>query len=173
MIRRPVAGTYFRLLTPRWAHQPTSGAGAARHGGRMNRPGTEALYLAADIETAAAEFKQASPVLPPGMLVSYHVMLDDVADFSRGFEPAHWPSIWEDLPCDWRKLVLESIEPPSWVIADLVLAAGCQGVLFPSSVKPGGANLVVYPLRLTDLNTVAAMDPHGDLPRDQASWLPS
>ena len=110
MIRRPVAGTYFRLHTPRWAHQPTSGAGAARHGGRLNRPGTPALYLAADIQTAAAEFQQASPVLPPGMLVSYRVTLEDVADFSLGFDPAHWSPIWEDLSCDWRKLVFDPTE---------------------------------------------------------------
>lgn len=36
----------FRMHTPKWASAPLSGAGAAEHGGRANRPGVEALYLA-------------------------------------------------------------------------------------------------------------------------------
>ena len=38
--------TAYRMHTPRWATAPTSGVGAAAHGGRANRPGTLALYLA-------------------------------------------------------------------------------------------------------------------------------
>nr|WP_245682169.1 RES domain-containing protein [Halomonas gudaonensis] len=34
------------MHVPRWAYAPTSGAGAAEHGGRLNRPGLPALYLA-------------------------------------------------------------------------------------------------------------------------------
>ena len=40
--------TAYRMHTPRWAGTPTSGAGAGVHGGRANRPGTDALYLALD-----------------------------------------------------------------------------------------------------------------------------
>ncbi len=171
MIGRPAAGTYYRLHSPKWAHQPTSGAGAAKHGGRLNRPGTEALYLAADIETAAAEFQQAAPVLTPGTLVSYSVSLSQVADFSKGFDQTQWAPIWEDFFCDWRKLVLlDKIEPPSWVISDLVLAAGFKGVLFPSAARAGGTNLVVYTTQLTTADSLAVHDPHGDLPKTQASW---
>lgn len=42
----------YRILTPSWAHSPTSGAGAARKGGRFNRAGLEALYLSQSEETA-------------------------------------------------------------------------------------------------------------------------
>lgn len=170
MIARPAAGTWYRLHSPRWAHQPTSGAGAARNGGRLIRPGVEALYLAREIETAAAEFQQAAPVLTPGILVSYSVSLRLVVDFSEGFKPDQWHPIWEDFFCDWRKLVLDKIEPPSWVISDMVLAAGFQGVLFPSATHPGGTNLVVYTTQLTSADTLAVNDPHGDLPRDPDSW---
>lgn len=39
MIVRPLhpAETFYRFITPRWSHTPTSGAGAARFGGRFNR----------------------------------------------------------------------------------------------------------------------------------------
>ena len=30
--------TAYRMHTPKWATAPTSGAGAAAHGGRVNRP---------------------------------------------------------------------------------------------------------------------------------------
>jgi hypothetical protein len=36
----------YRMHLPKWAAMPVSGAGAAVHGGRANRPGTHALYLA-------------------------------------------------------------------------------------------------------------------------------
>jgi RES domain-containing protein len=35
--------TAYRVHTPKWASVPLSGAGAATHGGRLNRPGIEAL----------------------------------------------------------------------------------------------------------------------------------
>lgn len=43
--------TLFRMLSPRWAFQPLSGAGAARQGGRFNRPGQQALYLSFSTQT--------------------------------------------------------------------------------------------------------------------------
>jgi RES domain-containing protein len=57
--------TAYRMHAPRWAVAPTSGAGAAKHGGRVNRPGVAALYLALDIDTAVKEFQQVSTLLPP------------------------------------------------------------------------------------------------------------
>lgn len=170
MISVAVAGIYFRLHSPRWAHLPASGAGSAKHGGRLNRPGVEALYLAGDVETAVAEYKQRSSLLPPGMLVSYEVSLEKVVDFSDGFDASAWEPIWQDFFCEWRALVLSKIEPPSWVISDMVQAAGFQGVLFPSALNAGGLNLVVYTTRLTASDKLEAIDPHGDLPKDQSSW---
>lgn len=61
---------FHRAFTPRWAHAPESGAGAALAGGRFNRPGAEARYLAATPETALAECPGESPLLPPAMLGS-------------------------------------------------------------------------------------------------------
>ena len=51
------------------------GHGAATHGGRANRTGTLALYLALEPETAVCEYQQLSPLMPPGTLVSYTVRL--------------------------------------------------------------------------------------------------
>ena len=172
MIGARAKGTFYRMHTPRWASSPTSGAGAARQGGRANRRGVEALYLSAEYETAVDEYRQVSSLMPPGTLVSYDVEIADVADFREGFDrAAGWAPIWEDFYCDWRRLaIVEKLEPPSWVVSDLVLQAGLKGILFPSVARLGGINLVVYPSALTPGDKLAAIDPRGDLPKDQASW---
>ena len=96
--------TAYRMHTPRWAMAPTSGAGAAAHGGRANRPGIAALYLSLDSETAIREYQQLSTLMPPGTLVSYAVRVHPVVDFRVGYEAARWPALWEEFHCDWRDL---------------------------------------------------------------------
>ena len=61
--------TAYRMHTSKWASTPTSGAGAATHGGRANRPGTHALSMALEADTAVSEYQQVSPLMPPGTLV--------------------------------------------------------------------------------------------------------
>ena len=96
--------TAYRMHTPKWAMAPTSGAGAAAHGGRANRPGTAALYLALEPETAVREYQQLSPLMPPGTLVSYTVHVAPVIDFRAGYDAAHRSDLWEEFYCDWREL---------------------------------------------------------------------
>ncbi|MGE4377502.1 MAG: RES family NAD+ phosphorylase, partial [Burkholderiaceae bacterium] len=78
---------------------------------------------------------------------------------------------WHDWREDWRLLKLEQhIEPPTWVLGDLVLARGHTGILFPSQVHDGGVNVVVYVDRLQGANTIEVNDPDRRLPQDQSSW---
>ena len=163
--------TAYRLHTPRWATAPISGAGAAAHGGRANRPGTPALYLALESETAIREYQQLSPLMPPGTLVSYTVQIASVVDFRGGYDAEHWSELWEELHCDWRELWFnQRVEPPSWVLADEALAAGVKGILFASKVGVGGLNLVVYNDMLAADDTLQVYDPTGALPKNQDSW---
>ena len=74
-----VRGRYWRVLAPRWAHAPLSGEGAARHGGRWNPRGTQALYMSADLTTAVAEYEQ-DLGCRPGTFVAYDVAVDGVVD---------------------------------------------------------------------------------------------
>lgn len=163
--------TAYRMHTPRWATDPTSGAGAALHGGRANRKGLPALYLSLDSTTAIAEYQQLSALMPPGTLVSYTVRLESVVDFSDGYNATAWSPLWEDFANDWRRLWFdERIEPPSWVLGDEVVAAGARGLLFRSLVAPTGVNLVVYPEALGPADEVTVYDPQGSLPKSQDSW---
>jgi len=163
--------TAYRMHTPRWATAPTSGAGAAAHGGRANRPGTAALYLALEPETAAREYQQLSPLMPPGTLVSYTVRVAPVVDFRAGHDGARWSALWEEFHSDWRELWFnQRVEPPSWVLADEAIAAGAKGILFVSKLAPSGLNLVIYNDMLTTDDTLQVYDPTGALPKNQDSW---
>ncbi|WP_229205839.1 RES family NAD+ phosphorylase [Duganella sp. Leaf126] len=160
----------FRVHDPKWAFAPTSGAGAARHGGRANRPGINALYLSLELETALAEYRQLDALIAPAMIVSYQLKADPVVDFRGGYAEG-WDPIWQDFGCDWRRMVFnDRIEPPSWVIGDLAVAAGAKGILF-DSVIAAGSNLVLYTHLLTAGDVIHPYDPARSLPRDQASWL--
>lgn len=163
--------TVYRMHTPRWASAPTSGAGAAASGGRVNRPGTAALYFSLEFETAVREYQQLSPLMPPGTLVGYTIHLTRVADFSAGYDATYWSGLWADFGCQWRELWFDQgVEPPTWVLADEVLAAGAKGIVFASTVAAGGSNVVLYNDTLAAGDTLEVHDPAGALPRNHDSW---
>lgn len=164
--------TVYRMHVPRWAVAPTSGAGAAKHGGRANRPGVEALYLAMDMDTAIREYQQISTLLPPGTLTSYQLTVAMVVDFTAGYSAFEWDEVWEDFYCDWRELWFnQRVEPPSWAVGDLVIASGAKGILFPSRLSPGGTNLVLFTQTLASPDSLEVFDPGKTLPQTQASWM--
>lgn len=171
LVNLPPGTILFRALTPQWASRPTSGAGAALQGGRFNREGVDALYLSLDELTALREYQQTAPFLPPCLMCSYTVALRNLVDLRQLHRGEPWDELWHDWREDWRHLKFDRhIEPPTWVLADMALARGCTGILFPSLAHEGGTNLVVYSDRLQDGNSVTVNDPDGRLPRDQSSW---
>ncbi len=164
-------GVGFRMLTPRWAFAPTSGTGAAQQGGRANRRGVDAVYMSTDAQTALAEYQQLSPLMPPGTLVSFEINVGPIIDFSSGYNPVEWDSLWNDFNCDWRNLWFDKrIEPPSWILGDMVVAAAAKGLLFKSNIRAGGINLVLYPSTFTNEDSLTAYDPAHTLPRNTDSW---
>ena len=161
--------TAYRMHVARWAVAPTSGAGAAKHGGRVNRPGVEALYLAMD--TTVREYQQVSTLLLLGTLKSYQLTAAPVVDFTAGYSASVSEPIWEDFYCDWRELWFNlGVEPPSWVVGDAVIAAGAKGILFPSRLAMGGTNLVLFTQMLAAPDVLDVFDPGKALPQTQASW---
>jgi RES domain-containing protein len=161
----------YRMHLPKWAVTPLSGGGAAQHGGRANRPGVAALYLALDTDTAIKEYQQISSLLPPGTLVSYRVTASAIVDFRQGYDDQHWSPLWEEFFCDWRELWFNRyVEPPSWVLADEVIAAGGKGILFPSRLSASGVNLVLFTDFLTSVDEIEVHDPTRALPKNQDSW---
>ena len=161
----------FRFIVPRYSHIPTSGAGAAGRGGRFNRPGLEALYLSREVETAFEEYRQAEKLLRPGTLVTFLVGRLTVVDFAAGYVAGRWDPIWAEYACNWRRMAfLEKVEPPSWVLGDLAIEAGAAGILFPSTARPDGTNLVLFNSSTLPPEALRVHDPARDLPRDGESW---
>lgn len=161
----------YRCLTPRWSFQPLSGAGAASQGGRFNRPGVMALYLSTDQMTAIAEAQQDSSIAPPMTLAAYRVRADDIVDFSAGFDVTKWAPGWASWDCEWKAIArIDLRDPPTWILSDALIKAGRRGLLFPSTKRPGGINLVLFGTNITPSDRVEVHDPGGDLPIDQSSW---
>lgn len=154
----------YRVIAPAYAGTPLSGQGAARQGGRFNRPGDEALYLSLEQATALAEYRQDNPWLRPGMICTFFVHGLRVADLSAGFDPEHWPQLWADFAVDWRREQFgKSVEPLTWFMADDVVAAGLDGILFPSQALQGGTNLVIYNSSGRPATQLCVYDPDGAL----------
>ena len=102
-----VRSRFWRVLAPRWAHQPLSGEGAARHGGRWNPRGVAALYMSADLSTAVAEYEQELGIRP-GTFVAYDVDVEGVVDL---------PHRRRTGPRKWI-LLRDRTTPPGWTIAE-------------------------------------------------------
>lgn len=148
-----------------------SGAGAALKGGRFNREGVEALYLTLEEVTALREYQQTSPFLPPCTICSYTASLRNLVDLRQLSHGDAWDELWHSWQEDWRHLKFDlHIEPPTWVLGDLVLSAGHTGIIFPSVANPGGTNIVVFNEQIEGDNKIGVNDPDGQLPVDRSSW---
>jgi RES domain-containing protein len=165
-----LARRFWRVLTPRWAHRPLSGEGAAHEGGRWNPKGMPALYLSAELTTAVAEYEQDIGIRP-GTFCAYDVQVNGVVDLtsadvvtSLGIDPAERYAPWKSI------LLVDHLVPPGWRIAETLLSMGANGVLVPSVQLTGGTNLVLWRWNDAPGRTVIALDPQTDLPRDQLSW---
>lgn len=150
------------MLSPRWHHEPLSGAGAARAGGRWNAPGTPALYLSADHATAIAEYMQS--LIHPGTLAPYDINSEAILDLTNPDVRARSGVADTLLILPWRRIRdIDRAEPDSWNLAREAIAAGFDGCQVPS-VQNGGSNLVLW--RWGDSGAhVALVDPAGDLQR--------
>jgi len=167
-------GVVYRAHNPRWAFSPLSGEGAARTGGRFNRPGTPALYTSLTVETAVREASQGFPrKLDPLTLVSYEVDCEDIADLASSSERSRLHVLPADLACPWKLLAHDGKAVPSWAIADKFIAAGHAGIRV-RSFAPGATeadmNLVLWRWSGHLPHRVVLHDPERRLPRNDKSW---
>ena len=158
----PIAlrGRFWQVLAPRRAHDPLSGAGAARFGGRWNPKGVPALYMSMELPTAVAEYEQDLGIRP-GTFVAYDVDISGIADLrTTGIILEPWKQV----------LLVEHRTPGGWLLTERLIADGAAGILVPSARMPGGSNLVLWRWNDSRDRSVRALDPQTDLSRDQSSW---
>lgn len=167
-------GIVYRAHNPRWSFAPLSGAGAAIHGGRFNRPGRDALYLSLSIETAIREAAQGfAGKLDPLTIVSYEADIDNVIDLSSVEEPAILGISDETLSNPWMLKSARKENVPSWNLAERLIFEGVAGILVPSfsrGARDNDINLVLWNWGPDLPHRITVHDPQQRLPKDQSSW---
>lgn len=168
-------GQVYRAHNPRWSFAPTSGDGAARHGGRFNPVGMPALYTSATLEGAWREAQQGFAFKAQPLLICvYEVDCEDVADLRDGATLAALGIDAADLACPWESMASSGAMPPSWTMARRLFAAGTSAVIVPSFAPgaPGSDRNVVF-WRWSDTlpHQVRVIDDDRRLPKDASSWL--
>lgn len=173
-LMRRFTGIVFRAHNPRWAFAPTSGEGAARHGGRFNPPGTPALYTALSPKTAWTEAQQGFPFkAQPMTLVAYRVDCEQVIDLSKAQVLTDLGIEAGTLACPWEDLASLGEVPLTWGLAKRLMSDGCAGIVVPSFAAgsdPTDRNLVLWRWSSGPPCGVEVIDDFGLLPRDDASW---
>ena len=167
-------GVCYRAHDPKWAWAPLSGEGAAAKGGRFNPVGAPALYLALTIEGMFLEMGHGfAHRFDPLTICSYDVDVDDLVDLRTDRDRAAARVELGDMSCAWAYDLAAGRRPPSWTIADALIASGASGILTPSfalGARAGMTNLVLWKWGPNPPHKVVVHDPSGRLPKNQLSW---
>jgi RES domain-containing protein len=167
-----------RAARPEWSYEPTSGAGAQRHGGRFNARGTPALYTSLDFNTCAREVRFSLNVSP---YTFYHlrVISRRILDLRKQDVLEALGFTEQDLACsNWESEMHRGLDPQSNRLAAKLIAMGAHGILVPS-FAPGnagvGSNLVLWrwndsPAEANDGTAKVRVLNRSGLPKDRSSW---
>lgn len=168
------SGIVYRAHHPMWAYQPLSGEGAKKCGGRFNRPGTAAIYTSLDLTTAWLEAQQGFPFkAQPMTMVAYRVDCGDIADLTDPQVLKRLNVTEAILGCAWEDLASQNQQPPTWLLADHLLAEGFDGAKV-RSFAPGCSaqhqNLLLWHWDKQMSRTVDVIDDFERLPKTTDGW---
>lgn len=167
-------GLVYRAHHPRWAFAPDSGEGAARFGGRFNPLGVPTLYTSLRLETAWLEAQQAFPFkAQPMTICAYAVDCEDILDLTDAQTLADMGAEAADLACAWEDIADRGGRPPSWALAERLIAAGHAGIVvqsFAAGARETDRNLVLWKWADAPPHQVRVVDDHARLPKDDRSW---
>jgi RES domain-containing protein len=162
--------TLWRAYVPRWAHDPLSGEGAARFGGRWSPIGQATIYAARELSTAWAEYNQGF-VQHPATIAQLLLTGATLADLT---DPATLAALQVSADihrCEWRALLDRGQRPPTHELCERLLAEGVHGAVYPSVMSPGGTCVALWRWNGANDPRLEVVDPEGRLPKTPASWL--
>ena len=140
-----------RASKPSWSYAPTSGEGAAHHGGRFNPKGMPALYTSFDFATCAREVRFSLNTDP---YTFYHLEVESVqiADLSSRIFREALKIKWSDLECpNWESEMNKGKAPATHKVAARLIGMGYHGIITPSFAprsNPDDLNLVLWRWKL-------------------------
>lgn len=160
----------WRAWVPRWAHAPLSGEGAARFGGRWNPVGQPTIYAARELSTAWAEYNQGF-VQHPATIAQLLLVGATLVDLTDADVLARIDAGSDIHRCEWRALLDEGQQPPTYALRERLLAQGAHGIVYPSLMSPGGTCVALWRWNGPGHPRLEVIDPEGRLPKTPASWL--
>ena len=170
MPEAPAAIPLWRAFVPRWAHQPLSGEGAARFGGRWNPTGAPTIYAARELSTAWAEYNQGF-VQHPALIAQLELTGARLADLTDPLVLEHLGLKADIHACQWRDIMDHGKVPETHRLRERLLAGGVHGVIYPSAMSPGGTCVALWRWNAGGGPKLEVIDPDKRLPRTPASWL--
>ena len=162
--------TLWRAYVPRWAHDPLSGEGAARFGGRWNPVGQPTIYAARELSTAWAEYNQGF-VQHPATIVQLVLTDATLADLTESATLEALQVSADIHRCEWRSILEQGKQPETHELRERLLAEGAHGVIYPSVMSPGGTCVALWRWNGKGEPRLAVIDPEHRLPKTPASWL--
>jgi len=167
-------GLGYRAHNPYWSFSPVSGEGAKLRGGRFNPKGVAALYLSLTAPTALAEYNQGFPHRPqPTTLCAYEIDCEAILDLDDG-DQRHLAGITpSEMECPWELMLAMKQTPPTWFMAERLIASGIAGIIVPSYAKnapTGGRNMVFWYWGDRPPHQVRLIEDDNRLPKNQDSW---
>ncbi|MGL5137000.1 MAG: RES domain-containing protein, partial [Beijerinckiaceae bacterium] len=106
----------------------------------------------------------------PYTMVSYDVDCADIVDLRKTDELVRLGLGFDDLGCAWFAIAAAGKTPPSWRIAERLIADGAAGAVYPSFANAADParhhNLVLWRWTDTPPNLVRVYDPDARLPRN-------
>jgi RES domain-containing protein len=156
---RRINGVYFRHTAPR--REPLSGEGARIVGGRWNRAGTEALYLAEPVDTCAAEFRRMAVGQGKGVESFLPRTLHTIAVTDLNVVDLVDPSSLESVGLHSHDLSSESWEACQ-VVGDAADTLGLGGLLAPSATGVGSVLTVFVRHAHHTLHVVRSIEVNND-----------
>ncbi|MEW8139468.1 MAG: RES domain-containing protein [Candidatus Thiodiazotropha endolucinida] len=167
-------GLGYRAHNPAWSFSPLSGEGAKHQGGRFNPIGVPALYLSLTAPTALAEYNQGFPHRPqPVTLCAYDLDCEDLLDLCDNDQRKVAGITESEMACAWELMLVMKQQPPTWRMAEYLIASEIAGIIVPSYAKnapTGGRNIVFWKWANHPPYQVRLIDDDGRLPKNQDSW---